>query len=164
MIHFLQDACLKCMKGLPRRRWKVGIACHPCPRGFRIHLFNLLPAQTFPLPEVNLSQCGPYHLRYLSNSSDRVRRRAGPAQVAAINSIDRLRGELVGQRSKLRAPLGVQLRVGMTAKPPRHLRLRMANKYDAAHGFHPPQRYTAISVIWVVAPKQSPVTPPNLRR
>src|ERR1700689_1551100 len=127
-LHLLEDSGLERLEALPRRRGEVGITSHPLPRVFRIHLFNLLPAHTFPLSEINLPQCGPYHLRDLSNSSDRLRSSAGATQITAIDDIDRLPGEQVGQRCELHAPLGVQLWVGVAAKPSCHLRLRMANK------------------------------------
>src|ERR1700679_2282795 len=127
-MHLLKDACLEGLEALPRRCGKMRKACDPLPRVFQIHPFNLLPAQTFPPPEINLSQCRPQHLRYLSNSGDRLRRAAGAAQAAAINGIDRLRGEQLSQGVELHPPLGVQLRVGVAAKPPRHLRLRMTDE------------------------------------
>ncbi len=87
-------------------------------------LLHLFPTQALPTAKIDLAQCRTPHQRNVPGDRNRLRRACGAPQVAAIHSLDGLRGEQVSQGSELRAALGIQLGVGVaTENGSGHLRL-----------------------------------------
>ena len=139
------------------------ILAQPSFRMVRVALFDRVPGQAFPCAKVDLAQ--PW--KHTVERHERLRawlRSHARAQIAGIHHLNPILREVSPGRQLAVAPSAIEWWIGVPAEGPSQCGGAMADKKQIAHAAHTPQRYTAISVSWLVVPKQSPVTPPRRRR
>ncbi len=134
----------------------------PSGSDLRITPFYVLPVQALPRAEVDLAQrrSGPaaktFALRECGPDIERA------LEITAVNGVNRFCSQRLNELYGFLATARIEWWVELPAEGPGELCLRVPDEEEfGSHLCHTPQKSTAISVSWFVAPKQSPVTPPR---
>src|SRR5260221_4920617 len=162
-LQFFRDAPLKTRHRLTaghRRSRTLVQPSHGEPRKLFDHL---IPRQPFPSTEVDLAQLRTNHRRDAAPPRDRRRRRRRSGQIAAIDRVDPMVSQIPDESRQLPPAERRERRVSLAQKIALSFGADMTDEHDtarplflAAHEMTP-VRYTAHSVTWQVAPRQSPV-------
>jgi hypothetical protein len=138
--HFIQHPLLKITEVFPVRCGQAGTLGNPAPCIGLILPFDLSPGKTFPFTKVNLTQPGTSMAVDTKPLGNRPARRMGAPQIARVNYAEVLRPKSIDEFRKVCSATSIQFWVGVAAKSPSHVRLRVANENEFAHTAHTPQK------------------------